>query len=292
MELRQLRYFVAVVEEGSFTRAAERLHVAQPGVSAQVRGLEREFGETLLDRSGRSVTPTAAGEAVLPYARAALAAVEDARAAVDDLRGLVRGRVAVGVVTSVPSALLPDILAGFHRDHPDVEITLSEGRTDRLLAGLRDGDLDLAVLGVWGTPPPGVAVHVILEERLVAVVAPDDPLASAGDVPLTALRGRKLAGLPAGTGLRAVVEDACARAGFTPDITLEAADPLVLAQLAARGLGTALVPASLAAAHADELTTVEIAGGTLRGDLVLAWPAEGPRSPAARTLLTRARTAL
>ncbi|MCP2340508.1 DNA-binding transcriptional LysR family regulator [Actinomadura rupiterrae] len=140
MELRQLRYFVAVAEEGGFTRAAERLHVAQPGISAQVRQLEREFGQELFDRSGRSVKLTEAGEAVLPYARAALWAADGARLAVDELTGLIRGRVAVGTVTSMPSALVPDLLAGLHCDHPGVEITLSEGNSADLLRDFwRDG---------------------------------------------------------------------------------------------------------------------------------------------------------
>src|SRR6476620_10816654 len=119
MELRQLAYVVAVAEESSFTRAAEREHVAQPGVSAQVRRLEAELGQPLFDRGAGSVSLTAAGEAVLPFARAALA-------------GLARGRVAIGVVPSV-GARLADALAGFHAEHPGVEITLEERLSAELL---------------------------------------------------------------------------------------------------------------------------------------------------------------
>src|SRR6201999_4453052 len=100
MELRQLEYFVAVAEEANFTRAAQRIHVAQPAVSAQIRRLERELGQPLLDRSRRAVRLTAAGEAALPFARAALAAVADVRAAIDELTQLVRGTVTIGTVTS------------------------------------------------------------------------------------------------------------------------------------------------------------------------------------------------
>src|SRR4051794_18641989 len=100
MELRQLAYFVAVVEEANFTRAAEKMHVAQPGVSAQVRLLERELGQVLLDRSGRTVRVTEVGAAVLPFARAALDAVSGVRLVVDEMAGLVRGRVALGMITS------------------------------------------------------------------------------------------------------------------------------------------------------------------------------------------------
>src|SRR4051812_2373139 len=100
MELRQLAYFVAVAEEGSFTRAAERVNIAQPGVSAQIRQLERELGQELLDRSVRSVRLTEVGAAVLPYARAALEAVDGARQAVAELSGLLRGQVSVGMLTA------------------------------------------------------------------------------------------------------------------------------------------------------------------------------------------------
>src|SRR5437763_8919642 len=147
MELRQLRYFVTVADEANFTRAAERLHVAQPGVSAQVRRLERELGHELLDRSGRSVRLTEVGAAVLPYARAALAAVSGARLAVDELTGLVHGHVAVGTVTS-HNVDLPGLLADFHEEHPGVEITLTEDNSDQLVAALRGGRLDAAIISL------------------------------------------------------------------------------------------------------------------------------------------------
>src|SRR3954467_14073318 len=126
MELRQLAYVVAVADEGSFTRAAAREHVAQPGGSAKVRRLERELGQALFHRGPGPVTPTAAGEAVLPFARAALAAAAGVRDAADEIAGLVRGRVALGVVPSV-SGRLAGALAGFRTDKPGVEITLVEG---------------------------------------------------------------------------------------------------------------------------------------------------------------------
>src|SRR5476651_1726459 len=118
MEIRQLEYLVAVAEEANFTRAAERVHVSQSGVSAQVRQLERELGTPLFDRSGRTVRLTAAGTAALPHARAALAAVAGTLQAVDDLKGLIRGRVTVGMVTACTVTGLFDVLASFHRSFP------------------------------------------------------------------------------------------------------------------------------------------------------------------------------
>lgn len=120
MELRQLRYFVSVVEEGGFTRAAAWLHLAQPGLSAQIRQLEKEVGQPLLDRSGRSVTPTEVGRAVLPHARAALAAAEAVRQTVDAYTGLLRGRVTLGLVSGATGHVfdIAALLADFHDAHP------------------------------------------------------------------------------------------------------------------------------------------------------------------------------
>src|SRR5580700_241117 len=121
-----LRSFVVVAEEASFTRAAERVHVAQPGVSAQVRRLESELGHQLLDRSGRSVRLTDVGAAVLPFARAALDAVTNARLAVDELAGLIRGQVTVGMVSGCALPVLAELLAAFRGMYPGVTITLTE----------------------------------------------------------------------------------------------------------------------------------------------------------------------
>ncbi|WBO69714.1 LysR family transcriptional regulator [Streptomyces camelliae] len=290
MELRQLKYLVTVVEEASFTHAATKLHVAQPGVSAQVRQLERELGETLLDRSGRGVRPTAAGEAILPYARAALAAVEGARASIDELTGLVRGQVRIGALPSMASIDLPEVLAGFHRRHPDVDISLAEGTAEHLALELHAGRLDLALLGA-GVLPPGVATQVVADEALVAAVHPSDPLARRERITAGALRDRPLISLPTGTGLRACADEACAAAGFQPHIALEAGDPHMVTRFAARGLGVALVSESLARAHAPEVSTVTIVRAP-RARILLAWRADGPAGPAARALIRHARAAL
>ncbi|MEU6085153.1 LysR family transcriptional regulator [Streptomyces sp. NPDC047108] len=299
MELRQLQYFVAVVEEGGFTHAAARLHLAQPGVSAQIRQLEREVGQPLLDRSGRSVTLTEVGEAVLPYARAAIAAVEGVRETADAFTGLLRGRVRIGLVSGAAAHEfdIAAVLAGFHRDHPHVEISLTEDTSERMLRAVQRGELDIALAGLVDEEPlPGISLRVVVDEPLVAAVAPGDPLlAEPGctSVPLAALRDRPLISLPRGTGLRGVLDRACARAGFRPRIAFEAASPALLTQLAARGLGVAVVPelpADLAAASG--LHTLPITEPRPRGRIALAWGANGPAGPAARALLDLLRTAL
>ena len=288
MELRQLEYVVAVAEEASFTRAAARTHVSQPGISAQVRRLEEELGERLFDRTGRTVTATAAGAAVLPFARAALSAAASAREAVEDLAGLVRGRVSVGMVTACPVELMPAAVAGFHRASPDVEISLVEDDSDGLLADVAAGRIDLALVGLADDPPAGIAVQVIADEPLHAAVAPGHELATRSSVTVRALAEHDLIALPRGTGGRTALERACARAGVAPRIVIEASDPRVLAAMAQRGLGVAVLPDS----GWEDLTLVPIARPELRSRLVLAWRDAGAASPAASALIAFAREAL
>jgi DNA-binding transcriptional LysR family regulator len=289
MDLRHLEYFVAVAEEASFTRAATRLHVSQPGVSAQVRQLERELGEDLFDRSGRVIRLTGVGEAVLGYARSALAAAAGVRVAVDEISGLVRGSVRVGMVVACSAIDVPDLLAAFHRQHPNVDISLTEANSDQLIAALVAGELDLAYVALGPDTPPGIATRILVDEPMVAVVGPDDPLARAGHLDLAELGRRAVISLPPGTGVRALLDEACAAAGIRPRIALVASNLGIVAALAARGLGLAIVPASVAASGPAGLCTLPIDGPELRGRIALAWRSDGPMSPTARALVRDAR---
>ncbi|UNO38465.1 LysR family transcriptional regulator [Streptomyces sp. MST-110588] len=298
MELRQLQYFVAVVEEASFTRAAARLHLAQPGVSAQIRQLERELGQPLLVRSGRSVTLTEVGRAVLPYARAMLAAAQGVRQTVEEFTGLLRGRVAVGIISGAAARGfdVASVLADFHDAHPQTEISLVEDSSERMLDALRHGELDIAAVGLAEeAPPPGISFQVVIDKPLVAAVAPDDPLLADRErtsVPLAGLRDRPLISLPRGTGVRGVLERACAQAGFQPRIAFEASTPYVLARLAARGLGVAVVPELPDDIQAGiGLRTLTITHPRPRGRIALAWRTDDTRTPVARALLAQLRTA-
>jgi DNA-binding transcriptional LysR family regulator len=290
MELRQLEYLVAVVEEGNFTRAAERIRVAQPAVSAQIQRLERELGQRVLDRSRRAVRLTAAGEAVLPHARAALAAVRSMPIAVDEVTQLVRGTVTVGTVTS-HNVDIPRLLADFHAAHPNVEITLGTDTSDNLIENVRTGTLDAAIASVGPNEvPEGLAIEVATDEAIQAAVCRNDPLARRKKIGLADLRDRTLIALPVGAGIRHQFDRACAAAGVTLRVGFEASTPLALADLAERGLGVAIVPASVPRDRPD-LHAVDIVP-ELRGRLVLAWRAAGPVSPAARVLIERARRLL
>ncbi|MGW0251179.1 LysR family transcriptional regulator [Nocardia goodfellowii] len=295
MELRQLRYFVTVVEEANFTRAAARLHLAQPGLSAQIRQLERELGQPLLERGARSVTLTPVGAAVLPHARAALAAVDQVTQTVDEFTGLLRGQVRLGFVSGIAGEDfdLAAVLAAFHSDHPQVGISLSEHTSEEMLEALRHGDLDIALVGLTGADIDATLdIDIVLDTAVVAAVpAADEPARTR--IPLAELAGRRLICLPRGTGLRGVLERACAAAGLTPEIAFEAANPGVLLQLAAHGLGTAVVP-ELSAAEAAEfgVRTMEITDPRLRGQLALVWRRDRPGNPATKVLLGQLRIAL
>jgi DNA-binding transcriptional LysR family regulator len=202
----------------------------------------------------------------------------------------VRGTVTIGTVTS-HNVDMPSLLAEFHADYPNVEITLSTDSSDVLIEKVRTGRLDATIVSVGpGEQPDGLDTEVATDEAIVAVVSRTDKLASRKTIRLSDLADHPLIALPVGAGIRHQFDAACARAGVTPRIAFEATTPVALADLAERGLGVAIVPESVPrdrdGVHA--LTIVP----QLRGRLVLAWRSDGPISPAARVLVDRARRLL
>ncbi|MGA6161247.1 LysR family transcriptional regulator [Amycolatopsis magusensis] len=289
MELRQLEYFVAVAEERNFTRAAERVHISQSGVSAQIRQLERELGAELFDRSARTATLTVAGKAALEHARTALAAAGSLSQAVGEVTDLIRGRLTIGMVIGCTVTPLFDALAAFHRAHPGVELSLLEDNSDRLVEGIRDGTLDLALVGTAVATPAGLDALTIVSDRLVAVVPEDHPLAQAPRVGLRDLVEHPLICMPPGTGLRTVFDQACAAQDLHPGIGLQASAADAIADLAARGLGVAVLSESMAASYRDRLTTRLLDDVDVPALLALVW--KGTSSPARRELLRHSRQA-
>ena len=289
MEMRQLEYFIAVAEEANFTRAAQRVHISQSGVSAQIRQLEHDLGATLIDRSGRTAILTAAGAAALPHARAALASAGAVQQAVDAVTGLIRGKLVVGMVTACTITLLFDALAMFHRAHPGVEITLIEDDSDQLTERVRAGAADLALIGASGTPPPGLCALPIVSERLVAAVIPGHPLAGRPRLTLADIAAYPIVCMPAGTGIRTVLDQACAAQGIQPDIALQASAPGAVADLAIRGLGIAILSESIAAGLDGRLEALVIEDIQTPALLALIWIAG--ESPALREFLHHSRQA-
>lgn len=272
MELRQLEYLVAVAEEANFTRAAQRVHISQSGVSAQIRQLENELGSTLIDRTNRHAGLTPAGTAALEHARTALNAIDALRRGVDEVNGLIRGQLAVGMVSGCTITALFDTLAAFHHAHPGIEVTLLEDSSDRLIQRVRNGEIDLALVGTAGVPED-LDILTVLSERLAAAVAFDHPLASHRRVTLATLTAYPLVTLPEGTGVRAVLDRACAAASVRAHIAMQASAPATIADLAARGLGVAILSESMIALHRDRLHTLTIDDAHIPAVLALAWRA-------------------
>jgi DNA-binding transcriptional LysR family regulator len=271
MELRQLEYFVAVAEEANFTRAAERVHISQSGVSAQVRQLEIDLGAALIDRSGRSATLTPAGAAALEHARSVLASADAVRHAVDDITGLIRGRLVVGMVYGCTIAGLFDALAAFHRAHAGVDVTLIEDSSDPLTDRVRHGAADIALIGTAGAPPSGLDAWPIASERLVVAVPIGHPLGRRKRTTLAEMTTYPVVCMPEGTAPRTMFDKACAARDIQPDIVLQASAPDAVADLASRGLGIAVLTESMAARHVSRLKALPIEDVLDPAGLALIW---------------------
>ena len=289
MELRQLEYFIAVAEEANFTRAAARVHISQSGVSAQIRQLEHELGAALIDRTGRTATLTTAGAAALEHARAALAAVDGVRQAVDEVNGLIRGRLVVGMVTACTVTGLFEALESFHAAHPGVELTLFEDSSDRLVERVRGGTADLALIGTADATPQGIESLLIVRERLVAAVPPGHPLADRQRVTLAEISGYPVVCMPEGSGIRTAFDRACAAGGVRPYIALQATAPTTIADLSIRGLGVAILSESMAHGFRDRLRTLMIDDAEVPALLTVIWTEA--MSPALRELCVHVRRA-
>ncbi len=291
MELRHLRYFVAVAEELHFRRAAERLHMSQPPLSQQIRQLEEEIGATLLLRNQRKVELTAAGAAFLVSAREILAAVEDAaRQARRVQRGEV-GRLAVGFVGSAMYSFVPELLRAFRVQAPDIALRLHEMGTTEQLRQLDDGRLDVGFLrtpGRW----PGIAFETVLEEPVVVALPDVHPLAKRSLLRLTDIEGEDLVLLtPAGSpGLRAALSGAITELGGEDRIAQEVAEMQTVIGLVAAGVGISLVPESVRALERPGVTYRPLEGGAPALKLEMAYRATDG-SPVLAAFLEKARAA-
>ncbi|MEU9041956.1 MULTISPECIES: LysR family transcriptional regulator [unclassified Kitasatospora] len=288
MEMHQLRYLAAVVDEGTFTAAARRLHVSQSGVSTQVAKLEKELGQQLLDRSGRQVRLTPAGEAVLPLAKSALATLDAIRHTAAEFADAVRGRVRLGMIMgcSIPPFL--DVVAELGRTHPGIELSLHEGHSDLLQAQVLSGALDLALIGYAGEAPAGLDVGVVVDEQIAAVVPTGHALDRPG-LTLADLRGEKILCLSPGTGIRSAYERSCAQLGLDPRVDIDASSPVAVLRLAERGAGVAVLSPS--SVEGPGLSTMVIADAAVRSCLALVSRPD-QHSPAVRVLRAKLRAAL
>jgi LysR family hydrogen peroxide-inducible transcriptional activator len=258
MELHQLRYFVAVVEEGGFSRAAARMHVTQPSLSQQIAKLEQELGQPLLDRLPRGVIPTEAGRRFYERARRILAEVADAARCVTDSREPLQGRLVIGAIPTIAPALLPRLLSLFCSQHPAVEIEVVEDLTERLLQRLEEGGLDLALVST-------VQVHTAIHaeslgfEPLGLLVPRHHPLTRRRQARWEDLKGEKALVLNELHCLGRQVHDLCKARHVRWQVWFQAAHLGTIIEMVAQGIGVSLVPwlfAPLAEARGCQLLPV------------------------------------
>jgi DNA-binding transcriptional LysR family regulator len=285
MELQQMRYVVAVAETNSFTRAAERCLVVQSALSHQIARLERELGTRLFERTSRRVRLTMAGQAFLPAAQQCLDAAERAAAEVAAAIGQVRGRLTVGLIPTVAAVDIPSALHAFHRKYPQVRIGLRVGGSEQLIEQVKAGSIDLAFLGLpVTTRPEGVGSKQLAEDRLVAVVAPDHPLATETEIELARLATEAFVDLPAGTAGRAQSDLAFAAAGVHREVAFEVTTvDILMLRLIRQNLAVALL-ASMYTPHLTGVVTVNVRDAPTRIEHLI-WN-RCSLTPAARAFLT------
>ncbi|GLF92798.1 LysR family transcriptional regulator [Streptomyces yaizuensis] len=283
MQFQQLVYFVAVAETLHFTRAAERVHVAQPSLSQQIRALEKELGAELFSRARGNIALTEAGEALLPLARRILADTDTARHEVQELAQLRRGRVRLGATPSLCTGLLPELLKVFHDRHPGIRLLIEEGGSHDLVRQLARGALDLALI-VLPLPPgsPVLTTVELLREDLV-VVSAASAAAPAGPVRIADLRQEPLVMFRHGYDLRELTVAACRAAGFEPAFTVEGGEMDAVLGFVRAGLGSAVVP-SMVAGRAGPGIRVTPLARPLRRTIALAHRSDVAPPRAAREL--------
>jgi len=245
MEIHQLRYFVAVAEEGSFSRAAEREHVSQPSLSQQIQKLEGELNQQLFDRLPRAVALTEAGRTFLPYARTILTGIADGRRAVEALEEEVSGRLSVGAIPSIAVYVLPQLIASFEQRYPKVTFELFEDTTDKLAQRLEDGTLDV-VLASAGEGAPGLIQYSLGKEPLLALVPKKHRLARRKTVTWRDLASEKFLLLHEVHSLSITIRRLLAANQLKPELVLQGAQLVTIAVMVAAGLGVTVVPQMMA----------------------------------------------
>jgi LysR family transcriptional regulator, transcription activator of glutamate synthase operon len=283
VELRQLRSVEAVARHRHFTRAAEELHLAQSALSHQIRRLEEELGTPLFERTSRRVTPTEAGHAIAARARRVLAEVDDARAEVDELRGVLRGHIWIGPLVPAGALDVPGLLARFSQAHPGVEVGLREGIAAEMLRWLAADELDAAFSLLAGDIPDELAIEPLSHDEVVAAFAPDRAPA-APHVNVADLAQHKIIAPRRGSAIATVLHQRFAAAGEPLRLALESGDPFLLRSLAARGFATAILPRSLTALEGPALE-VRSLQPAVQLPVALVWRRARNAPPAARAFI-------
>ena len=293
MDLRHLRYFVAVAEERHFSRAAQRLHVSQPPLSQQIQALEAELGVPLFTRGRGGVQRTAAGDALLPLARGILDAVEHAMTQTRRVGRGETGRLTVGFAGSMPfTDIMPRLLRDYRAAWPQVTLDLREQPSQAQIDDLLAHRLDLGFIRPTALMHDArLATLVVQREPLLAAVHSDHPLAAQLRVSLADLRDQPfvLYSASLGSGLREQTLALCAQAGFTPRIAQEVHEMPTLIGLISAGLGVGIVAASMQRAQLPFVAYRPLQDENVTTDVLLVWR-QGDQAPTLQNVLTIART--
>lgn len=272
MDLRQLRHFVAVAEEGHFSRAARRANIVQSALSTSIRRLEEELGARLFVRTTRQVQLTEAGRVLLTKAQTLLQLANEARAAVVEVAGLERGTLRLGAAPNITVFMdVPALVSIFHDRYPGIEIHLSQGGSSQLLEQLRAAELDLAILGICD-PHPDISTVSVASQPMVLVCAPRHELAKRAKVALTELQAYPFVDFEQGWATRQLIDRAFQQAGCARRTAFEVSDTPTLLALVERGHGVAILPAAAAEDRRPSVAVVELAGPEIRWELVVACP--------------------
>jgi Transcriptional regulator len=283
MDMRALRAFLAVSETGSFSLAGERLHLSQPAVSKRIGQLESDLGQRLFDRLPRRVLPTEAGRALLPYARAAVAALEDGQRVLGRLADEPRGPLRFAASHHVGLRRLPGVLSEYGRRHPQVALDLHLMESERACSAVAEGEMELAISTLPDVPVAELATRVLWADALCLVAAAEHPLLVAGGHPSAAQLSSYPAVLPErGTFTRNLIDRALARSGIRANVRMETGNLESLRMLAAAGLGWSLLPESLIE---TPLRRLRLDGLEARRELGVVQHARRQQSAAAKALI-------
>jgi LysR family transcriptional regulator, hydrogen peroxide-inducible genes activator len=241
MEIHQLRYFVAVADEGSFSRAAAREHVAQPSLSQQIQKLEAELDQRLFDRLPRSVVITEAGKCLLEYARKILIEIAEARRCLDDLKHDIAGQLTVGAIPTIAPYVLPELIGKFQGRYPKVDLEILEDTTERLALRLEEGTLDVAIMSTCHQSPT-LERHSLGKEALLLLLPKQHRLARKKEIRWNDLKSQKFLLLHEVHCLSAQVCELLATHKIRPELALRGAQLATIAQMVATGMGVSLVP--------------------------------------------------
>jgi len=289
MELYQLGYFIEIARQRSFTRAAERLHMAQPALSQQMKNLESELGTALFIRGRKETQLTPAGKAFLPRAEALLTQAEAAKAVVSDVAHMRGGRLVIAAIPSVSACLLPDAIRQFSRQHPQVRLQLLEESSERVAEGVESGRADIGFLQL----PASKAVFeakTLLDEPFVALASRSRALAGKKEFTLRQLAHESFI-FYKGRARDTAVE-ACRKAGFEPLVVCESGELETIRAFVAAGLGVALLP-RLASGHLPKsIQAITLRDPHMRRQIAAVWKKGSTLSPAAHALLEMISRAL